>query len=442
MLKNNIIYNETEGLINENILSQRINKIRYNENDAVNQIKGRIRRAEKQAKEGRIRKANDALDDGIIANLWINNNFNKTKSKFPQRDVLKPSNNKPKAQFRLNQSQTYEIVKRINPKSKGGNLGIDNEVILWMMDNDQYGFIPAIYKVTKMIVENGTPKQIRDLMMYTKGLPLGKEKDGVPDADIRPVVITDSIMRIIDKLAVNNIPEEDRKKLMGPYQMIRTRAACEIATITVDVALDYIASKDGYGIVNVDASNAYNAIDTNKQREMVHEDLPDLSYYFDFLYAGQIIVDFDHQHRIYMKTGDIQGLSSSELLYSGAKWRIQQEVERKIMLKQPNFKIDTQTDYIDDGLTIMNYKYMKDYMELLIDEYSKWKIEVNKSKTSIVLRTNNDIIKKNIKSNFEEFKYNFDGNITYLGVPHGTDEYIFEKIHGKSIKIQKYYILK
>ena len=104
---------------------------------------------------------------------------------------------------------------------------------------------------------------------------------------------------------------------MGPYQMIGVRSACEIAAVTVDIALDYIKMKEGYGIVDVDASNAYNAIDTWNQQQMIHEDLPDLSDYFEFLYAGQIVVDFDHQHRVYMKSGNIQGLNSSELLYSG-----------------------------------------------------------------------------------------------------------------------------
>ena len=210
ILENNIIYNETEGMINENVLSQKINKIRYGEYDDAQCIRNRIKRAEKEARDGRIRKANDALDDGIIADLWINNNYDKTKSKFPEREILKSSDNKPKAQFRLNHSEVYDIIKKINPKSKGGNLGIDNEVIIWILDNSQYGFIPAIYKVTKMIIENGAPKQIRDLLLYTRGLPLGKEKEGIPDADIRPVIITDSLIRIIDKLAINNIPEEQR----------------------------------------------------------------------------------------------------------------------------------------------------------------------------------------------------------------------------------------
>ena len=174
------------------------------------------------------------MDDGIIANLWIHDNYNKTKEKFPQREVLKPSNNKPKAEFRLDHNEVYEIIKRINPKSKGGNLGIDNEVILWILDNDQCSFIPVMHKVTKMIIENGVPRQIRDLLLHTRGMPLGKEKEGIPDADIRPVIITDSIIRIIDKLAINNLPEEQRKKVMGPYQ-IGIRAKDEIATVTVDI---------------------------------------------------------------------------------------------------------------------------------------------------------------------------------------------------------------
>ena len=39
--------------------------------------------------------------------------------------------------FRLKAEDVKNITKRINPKSGGGNLGINNDLLLWMMDNDQ-----------------------------------------------------------------------------------------------------------------------------------------------------------------------------------------------------------------------------------------------------------------------------------------------------------------
>jgi hypothetical protein len=68
------------------------------------------------------------------------------------------------------------------------------------MDHDQiYHFHSAIRKLTACIIEQGIPEQIRDLLLYSKGVALGKQKNGVQDADIRPIVICDSIIRLIDR---------------------------------------------------------------------------------------------------------------------------------------------------------------------------------------------------------------------------------------------------
>jgi hypothetical protein len=75
--------------MNKSMLAQGIDKIKYNDQDNIKIIEGRIKRCIKQATRGRLKKADSALNPGIIANLNINNNWNKTKAKFPNHPIKK-----------------------------------------------------------------------------------------------------------------------------------------------------------------------------------------------------------------------------------------------------------------------------------------------------------------------------------------------------------------
>jgi hypothetical protein len=146
----------------------------------------------------------------------------------------------------------------INPKSAGGKLCVNNELILWMLLNEsQYGFNQAIWNLTKSIIETEIPPPIRHLITFAQGLPLGKFKNGQNDGDVRPIIIMDSIMRLVDKLAILNIPEDVRRQAMGHTQMIGKRSACEISSIAVEYAIGVMNNIDDEVILNLDAANAY-----------------------------------------------------------------------------------------------------------------------------------------------------------------------------------------
>ena len=139
----------------------------------------------------------------------------------------------------------------------------------------------AIHKFTKYWIENRIPIQIRKLLRFSKGVALGKEKEGIPDYDVRPVVMLDSIMRIVDRLSVNNIPKKKRKELMGPYQVIGEKAACEIATIALDHALQIQKEDENLVVLGIDAVNAYNSYDRQNQYQLLVEDLEDMVFYYE-----------------------------------------------------------------------------------------------------------------------------------------------------------------
>ena len=224
--------------------------------------------------------------------------------------------------------------------------------------------------------------------------------------------------------------------------MIGQREACEIATVATDAALRIVADVEGEALLSLDAINAYNNIDRQSQYELICELLPDMVQYFKFLYDGDIVVDFDAFHRILMSAGNIQGLTTSQLFYSAAKWRIQQKTEQLMIEHQDGFAVDMQTDYIDDGWVLMHARYLKKYIDTISAVYMDWDISINIEKSVIVMSTESAMYQQQIAEDFAAFRYNFEGNLKYLGVPHGTDTYIngvmrtiYQKLQKKALHI-------
>ena len=113
-----------------------------------------------------------------------------------------------------------------------------------MINNDDaFNFIQIIHDMAKMCNSMMIPRIIRDILSLGKGLPLAKEKNGLADADVRPVVIIGSIVRNLDELSANNIPLETRKSMMGSSQTIGIKQACEASSIAVDAAFFFMENK-------------------------------------------------------------------------------------------------------------------------------------------------------------------------------------------------------
>ena len=117
----------------------------------------------------------------------------------------------------MKQEEVKELLGKINTTACGGPIGVNNETLGWIIDkNDKYKFVEAVYRVCKVIVQKGIYGPIRDVMAFAKGLSLGKEDaNGVKDADIRPIVIMDSVIRILDRVITANVDEETMKKAIG-----------------------------------------------------------------------------------------------------------------------------------------------------------------------------------------------------------------------------------
>ena len=87
--------------------------------------------------------------------------------------------------------------------------------------------------------------------------------------------------------------------------------------------------------------------------------------------------------------------------------------------KYPNFNIEFQVDYVDDGEQLMQDKYALDYVEIMRMVYMEWSISINKGKSQIIINTNTPHRIQWLSANFPDYKHNSDGQLIFLGVPHG-----------------------
>ena len=155
LLDSYFVINETNGSINKNLMAANLNDISCGIHDASKDVKCRIKRSIQEAGKERFKKAVQALNDRVIANLDFNNIWSETLSKFSKGNETKFRENEPKPKFGLTECDAYKMLQTINPKSKEGKIGTNNKFILWTLDNEIiYGFNKAIYKLTKEIVEN------------------------------------------------------------------------------------------------------------------------------------------------------------------------------------------------------------------------------------------------------------------------------------------------
>ena len=117
-----------------------------------------------------------------------------------------------------------------------------------MKNDHKYGIMSEFRNLSKNMLKKAMTGVLRKLFLYCKGIPMGKpsKKKTNPriDDDVRPLTIGDSVVRILDKMANENVLPADKDNAVGPYQVVGKKKAAEIATEAVNRATTSLALDD------------------------------------------------------------------------------------------------------------------------------------------------------------------------------------------------------
>ena len=95
-------------------------------------IINRIKRCIKLCKKRKYKKADSALDSGIIVDVVINDKFLDGSPLLIKDPIMKP-------EYKLNFHDANKLLQKLNEQSAAGKIGIDNSVILCALDKIRLG---------------------------------------------------------------------------------------------------------------------------------------------------------------------------------------------------------------------------------------------------------------------------------------------------------------
>ena len=226
--------------------------------------------------------------------------------------------------------------------------------------------------------------------------------------------------------------------------MVQERDSLEGVNTIVDSMGEYQKIDPNQVQVVLDAVNAFNAFSRDSAYDILHQNSPILCNWFVFLYGTHFRVNFDFKLSVDFKTGAIQGLPSSCIIYNAIKWKAEKSTFEELnQLTNGEFGITAKVDYHDDGITMFDYKFLKNYLQIIIKNYLKSRVEISRSKSEVVANTKDESLKtailaitQDISNEKNNIKTNFEGNIYFCGVPHGTKEFICSKMNEYCDKLQ------
>eukprot|EP01083_Nonionella_stella_P033533 91770_1 len=210
--------------INNIHLNNNFEKIRHTRTDTKADIRRRLLRSIRLHRIGMRKKANRALHRTVIANPYLEDNWNIILSKFPSERML-PKSADVKVEFRLNSKDVFTILRKINAESCGGNIGIKNKLLRgWLDLEDTLRIGRELYFLARKMVQMQVPDRVRDYLLNPNLLPILKEKNG----DIRPVIYCSSLIRVIDLVAACNMEYIKMRKVIGKTQTISIKRGSDI----------------------------------------------------------------------------------------------------------------------------------------------------------------------------------------------------------------------
>ncbi len=456
-------------LIDLDRLAKDIDELKFDTDKTDRDLARRLKRCHTQAKRGRMRKADRALDECVIADLSRDSIRRSLLSKFPTEQPLQISDaaRRLSPKWRLEPVDVRDhLVANLNRAACGGPCGHENELLAWALVRDeQYGISVAFNNLLKAHIEKGLVSKVNTLLTFAKGVAFRKpNKD-----DVRPITIFDSVLRIVDNLALLNTNPADRRAAVGPFQCVDLSQGCEIATIVADHCHSQIGQIRNECIVSEDIHNAFNTVSRQRLLDDIVEKLPDLYHHFLAIYGQPNQINFASDgelQTITMETGVGQGLATSVLLYGMAKYTVHKEamaemnrrhsrpVEQKQQQEQKqaqaggfrvrtssDFVVDAQADYVDDGIQLTQLRYVLEYLEVRCDRYVGYGMHPNWDKTKIVLLNYDpallDALLPSLTSKLKRENIRTDGNFEFLGVPHGDDAYVNQIVHRRLDRVEK-----
>jgi hypothetical protein len=275
----------------------------------------RIKRAERYAKMGNLRKASTALESYGIAEL-NNDNIKKLKQLHPFEEEIKFD---PKeylelpAQIQLSMEEIVHHIKHTDPTTAAGPDGFRPYYWQAILGSPyQNRIMKKIQRLCNKLLNAQINQHITSQVSASTGTPLNKDQT---NSGIRPIACGTALVRMTSSLSVRKVINE-LDQMMNPLQIANSKGGIEIMIHTIRATMNKLKHEKETCMLSMDVSNAFNNLLRHEARVVMQKYVPQLLKYFDLLYTKHSTIYYGSDVIIKSRRGGRQGESIAQLMFS------------------------------------------------------------------------------------------------------------------------------
>ena len=169
-----------------------------------------------------------------------------------------------------------ELVRSFPPGSGSGPSGLSpahlQEAVACGDDEASRRLLGALDAFVMVCEDGGLPEAAAQHLASANLIPLRKGDDGV-----RPVAVGECLRRLVGKRLMSEGTTLEAARSLLPLQTgVRVQDACLLTSLSLQQAVDRWRPGEGWVLVQVDLTNAFNSIDRQKVLEAVKARAPHL----------------------------------------------------------------------------------------------------------------------------------------------------------------------
>jgi hypothetical protein len=330
---------------------------------------GIIARAERFCRRGLFSRATALLlSSGVLP--WTAVTIAKFASKFPQEeeDVVEETNMEP---IKLKPEELMAAIRSFRKGSAPGPSGWAPDVLKEMIDLPGRGTRLASTFVRVLVAYQGTEGDLRATLFGGRGVPLKKGEKVGDEADLRPIVVPDTLRRVLAKAEMHTNAKEIEVAMVAHHQcgVLLKRGA---ETITHSIRIARAANPSLVGL-KVDCSNAFNSVLRRAIRQSVALHLPQLTRYLAQAYNRPSII-FCGLTKLRSTRGGFQGDPLMPTIFSTALFPVDEAIAAEAGLEAWFW-------YLDDFVALGTPESVAKALQILERELKKLGIQLNMGKS-------------------------------------------------------------
>ena len=302
------------------------------------------------------------------------------------------------------------VIQSFPPGSAPGPSGLRPKHLQDILQGDQQGSTALLHGLALLTesCETGSIPQTAATHLCSASLIALKKPTG---NRVRPVAVGETLRRVVEKYLMRLPQTQDSAQGLQPHQFgLGFQNACEILGRSLQQFIDWSDLPEDWGVLQIDLSNAFNAVDRSAVLRGVSSFCPHL--------LPWAIMSLQRPATLYSPFGEL--LSAQGVQQGSPLGPLFFTVAIQSIIKRCPPSLDWNVWYMDDGTILGRKQTLINTLTFLVHEFRNIGLETNISKCTLwgpLTKTLSETAEHSILASVKHIAWTPESGTCLLGVP-------------------------